>query len=67
MQVYNYHQARKNGAAVLLPLICALAINTSPVQAQQESSAPSHEQHAGKHGQFGYRCESADGQFHLER
>lgn len=55
MRVYNYHHAKKNGAAVLLPLICVLAINTSPVQAQQKSSTPSHEQHAGKHGQFGYR------------
>ncbi len=55
MQVYNYHPARKNGTAVLLPLLCALAINTAPVQAQQESSAPSHEQHAEKHGKIGYR------------
>jgi DNA-binding beta-propeller fold protein YncE len=43
------------GAATLLPLLCALAISTGPVQAQEEGTLPSHEQHAGKHGRFGYR------------
>ena len=63
MQVYNEHKAGTNSAAfpgkisaaVLLPLLCALTINTGAVQAQPEGSGPLHEQYAGKYGHFGYR------------
>jgi DNA-binding beta-propeller fold protein YncE len=34
----------------LLPLFCALAVSTGPVQAQEEGTGPHHEQHAGMHG-----------------
>ncbi len=45
----------KTRTATLLPLLCILAIGTGPAQAQQEDVTHSHEQHAGKHGRFGYR------------
>jgi len=45
----------KTRAATLLPLLCVLAISTGPAQALEAGTAPSHEQHAGKHGRFGYR------------
>jgi len=41
-------------ALALLPLLCALAVNAGPVQAQEKGMGPYHE-YAGKHGRFGYR------------
>ena len=38
----------------LLPLFCALAVSTGPVQAQGKGAGPHHE-YAGKHSHFGYR------------
>ena len=63
MKAFNVRKVKTNGvsfsgkasAATLLPLLCALTLSISPVQAQGEGAGPHHEQHAGKHGRFGYR------------
>jgi len=63
MKAFNVLKARPNGVvfsgkagtAALLPLLCALAFSTGPVQAQEEGAGHSYKEHAGKHGRFGYR------------
>jgi hypothetical protein len=63
MKAFNISRARpdgvsfsaKAGAVALLPLLCALAFGTGPVQAQEEGAGHSYKEHAGKHGRFGYR------------
>ena len=57
MKAFNVRKLKTNGvsfsgkagAATLLPLLCAVAINAGPVQAQEEGAGPRHEQHAGMH------------------
>jgi DNA-binding beta-propeller fold protein YncE len=63
MKAFSVRKVKTSGAsfsgkasvATLLPLLCALAVSAGPAHAQQEGAGPHQEQHAGKHGRFGYR------------
>ena len=63
MKAFNVRKVKTNGvafsgkagAAMLLPLLCALSVSVGPAQAQEEGAGPHQEQFAGKHGRFGYR------------
>ncbi|MEN8204856.1 MAG: hypothetical protein ABFS24_02475 [Pseudomonadota bacterium] len=55
MKVFNNLKARTNSfsgkasVVTLLPLLCALAVSTGPVRAQEEGTGPHQEQHTGMH------------------